>query len=66
MLLLTIMIGRNKWPPSPRGPGPQKIPKKVHNPVAATLIDPAFRSQKTKNPKLYTRKIKHKSNLNKD
>lgn len=53
--------------PDPRNPGrpcPEpKYPKKVHNPIAATLTDPAFRPQKTKSPKLYNRKIKHKKKI---
>lgn len=45
--------------PVPVPPEP-KYPIIVHNPVATTLADPKFRPQRTKSPKLYNRKIKHK------
>ncbi len=43
---------------------PLQDPARPRNPVAANLADPAFRPQKTKSPKLYNRKVKHKNKPN--
>ncbi len=50
--------------PEPTPPTGPKRPIKVHNPVAANLADLRYRPQKTKNPNLYNRKVKHKNKSN--